>query len=106
MASINQFALGYFVPPAFENITWKTYIIFGVFCVAMTIHVYFMFPETAGKPLEEVNAMFEDPSGPKYIGTPAWKTKNYYNTSARMEQGEGLEKQLHDDEAAVQHERV
>jgi len=36
----------------------------------------------------------------------AWKTKNYYNTSARMEQGEGLEKQLHDDEAAVQHERV
>ncbi|KAK0255378.1 high affinity glucose transporter [Friedmanniomyces endolithicus] len=106
MPSINQFALGYFVPPAFENITWKTYIIFGIFCVAMTIHVYFMFPETAGKPLEEVNAMFEDPNGPKYIGTPAWKTKNYYNTSARMEQGEGLEKQLHDDEAAVQHERV
>ncbi|TKA44848.1 hypothetical protein B0A54_03138 [Friedmanniomyces endolithicus] len=101
-----NFALGYFVPPAFENITWKTYIIFGIFCVAMTIHVYFMFPETAGKPLEEVNAMFEDPNGPKYIGTPAWKTKNYYNTSARMEQGEGLEKQLHDDEAAVQHERV
>ncbi|KAK1082998.1 high affinity glucose transporter [Friedmanniomyces endolithicus] len=85
---------------------WKTYIIFGIFCVAMTIHVYFMFPETAGKPLEEVNAMFEDPSGPKYIGTPAWKTKNYYNTSARMEQGEGLEKQIHDDEAAVRHEEV
>ncbi|KAK0284459.1 high affinity glucose transporter [Friedmanniomyces endolithicus] len=106
MPSINQFALGYFVPPAFENITWKTYIIFGIFCVAMTIHVYFMFPETAGKPLEEVNAMFEDPSGPKYIGTPAWKTKNYYNTSARMEQGEGLEKQIHDDEAAVRHEEV
>lgn len=36
----------------------------------MTIHVFFLFPETAGKPLEEVTEMFEDPSGPKYIGTP------------------------------------
>ena len=26
-----NFALGYFVPPAFENITWKTYVIFAVF---------------------------------------------------------------------------
>jgi len=93
-----NFALGYFVPPAFENITWKTYIVFGVFCVAMTIHVYFMFPETAGKPLEEVQAMFEDPNGIKYIGTPAWKTKNFYSNAARMEHGEGLEKKLDDHE--------
>ncbi|KAK5715235.1 high affinity glucose transporter [Elasticomyces elasticus] len=103
-----NFALGYFVPPAFENITWRTYIIFGVFCVAMTIHVFFMFPETAGKPLEQVTDMFEDPSGIKYIGTPAWKTKNYYSTSARMEKGEGLEKRLSDDrdESPVRHETV
>ncbi|KAK4904721.1 high affinity glucose transporter [Elasticomyces elasticus] len=103
-----NFALGYFVPPAFENITWRTYIIFGVFCVAMTIHVFFMFPETAGKPLEQVTHMFEDPSGIKHIGTPAWKTKNYYSTSARMEKGEGLEKQLPDDrdESPVRHENV
>ncbi|KAK5136935.1 hypothetical protein LTR08_001442 [Meristemomyces frigidus] len=92
-----NFALGYFVPPAFETITWKTYIVFAVFCVAMTIHVYFMFPETAGKPLEEVNAMFEDSHGVKYIGTPAWKTKNYYSTSARMEHGEDVEKKLSND---------
>lgn len=26
-----NFALGYFVPPAFENITWQTYVIFAVF---------------------------------------------------------------------------
>ena len=75
---------------------WKTYLVFAVFCVAMTIHVYFMFPETAGKPLEEVNEMFEDPNGIKYIGTPAWKTKNYYSRSARMELGEGFEKKLRD----------
>ncbi len=69
-----NFALGYFVPPAFENIRWKVYILFGVFCVAMWLHVFFMFPETSGKTLEEVEAMFLDPKGLKYIGTPAWRT--------------------------------
>ena len=54
----------------------------------MTIHVFFMFPETAGKPLEEVNEMFEDPNGIKWVGTPAWKTKNYYSTTVRMEHGD------------------
>jgi len=39
-----NFALGYFVPPAFVNIQWRTYLLFGVFCVAMFIHVFFMFP--------------------------------------------------------------
>jgi sugar porter (SP) family MFS transporter len=75
-----NFALGYFVPPAFVNIKWKVYILFGVFCTAMFIHVYFMFPETAGKSLEEVEAMFLDPQGPRYIGTPAWRTNVRHRT--------------------------
>lgn len=40
----------------------------------MFIHVFFIFPETAGKSLEEVEAMFTNPKGIKYIGTPAWRT--------------------------------
>jgi hypothetical protein len=68
-------ALGYFVPPAFVNIKWKVYLVFGIFNVAMLIHVFFLFPETAGKTLEETENMFEDPNGPKYIGTLAWKTR-------------------------------
>ncbi|KAA8914856.1 high affinity glucose transporter [Sphaerosporella brunnea] len=64
---IFNFALGYFVPPAFQNIQWKVYIIFGTFCLAMTLHVFFLFPETAGKTLEEVQDMFEQ-------RVPAWKT--------------------------------
>jgi len=64
---IFNFALGYFVPPAFENIKWKVYLLFGVFCAAMTIHVFFLFPETAGKTLEQVEDMF-------VAGGPAWKT--------------------------------
>lgn len=72
----------------------------------MTIHVFFMFPETAGKPLEEVNEMFEDPNGPKWIGTPAWKTKNYYSTTARMELGEGLGKSMNDHEESPERNAV
>ncbi|KAJ9132283.1 High affinity glucose transporter [Pleurostoma richardsiae] len=73
-----NFALAYFVPPAFENITWRTYVLFAVFCAAMFIHVYFMFPETANKPLEEVEEIFDDtkPGSIRYIGTPAWRTSN------------------------------
>ncbi|KAF2838296.1 general substrate transporter [Patellaria atrata CBS 101060] len=90
-----NFALAYFVPPAFVNIKWKTYILFGVFCTAMFVHVFFMFPETAGKPLEEVEAMFTDPHGPKYIGTLAWKTRVHYGDAAKMEHGD-IEKSISD----------
>ena len=81
-------ALGLFTPPAFENIKWQTYIIFGVFNVAMLIHVFFMFPETAGKTLEETEAMFDDPHGIPYIGTPAWKTGKNTNKTIQMEHGD------------------
>lgn len=69
-------ALGLFTPVAFATIRWQTYIIFGVFLTAMWIHVFFMFPETAGKTLEETEQIFEDPHGIPYLGTPAWKTRH------------------------------
>jgi hypothetical protein len=64
---IFNFALSYFVPPAFVSIKWKVYLLFGVFCTAMALHVFFLFPETAGKTLEEIDDIFES-------RTPAWKT--------------------------------
>lgn len=99
--------LGAFVPPAFANIRYKVYIIFGIFNLCMMIHAFFMFPETAGKTLEDTQKMFEDPNGIQYIGTPAWKvskliylwqirivlmdillqTKVEYQHMARMEKG-------------------
>jgi hypothetical protein len=78
---IFNFALSYFVPPAFVNIQWKVYIIFGVFCTAMTIHVFFLFPETAGKTLEEVEELFLSDVKP-------WNTHVDYNKIRREEHGE------------------
>lgn len=83
-----NFALGYFVPPAFENIQWKTYIVFGVFNFAMFVHVLFAFPETAGKTLEEVEDMFTDPLGPKFIATVPWKTRVATRKAILLEHGE------------------
>lgn len=84
-----NFALAYFVPPAFANIRWKVYVVFAVFCAAMFIHVFFLFPETSQKPLEEVEEIFDDttPGSIKFLGTPAWKTHVDRNTR-RIERGE------------------
>jgi sugar porter (SP) family MFS transporter len=78
---IFNFALSYFVPPAFENIKWKVYLLFGVFCAAMTVHVYFFFPETAGKTLEDVDGMF-------VRGEKAWETRVQYRDIRLVERGE------------------
>ncbi|KAK3936800.1 general substrate transporter [Diplogelasinospora grovesii] len=64
-----NFALGMFTPPAFINITWKLFIIFGVLCVAASAWFYVFYPETCGKTLEEVELMFSKD------GPHPWNTK-------------------------------
>jgi MFS family permease len=91
---IFNFALSYFVPPAFVSIKWKVYLIFGIFCITMAAHTFLCFPETSGKTLEDIEEMF-------LSGVPAWKTTGEYNNSRKHEGG-----QLDDKEAAMhaQHE--
>lgn len=54
-----NFGLAWAVPPGLSNIAYKTYFIFGTFNVAAFIHVFFMFPETSGRTLEEVEEIFK-----------------------------------------------
>ncbi|KAL0572867.1 high affinity glucose transporter [Marasmius crinis-equi] len=56
---IFNFALAWAVPPGFATIAYKTYFIFGTFNFAALIHVIFMFPETVGRSLEEVEEIFK-----------------------------------------------
>ncbi|KAL2192681.1 sugar transporter-like protein [Corynascus similis CBS 632.67] len=65
-----NFALGMFTPPAFVNITWKLFIIFGVLCVAAAAWFFILCPETCGKTLEEIELMFSGPDAPY-----AWQTR-------------------------------
>ncbi|KAF9161769.1 hypothetical protein DFQ27_002821 [Actinomortierella ambigua] len=64
-----NFALAYAVPPLLEHIQYRTYFIFAAFCVAMTIHIFFMFPETKGRTLEEMDELFNS-------DIPPWKTRS------------------------------
>ncbi|KAM0257957.1 hypothetical protein ACHAQJ_004116 [Trichoderma viride] len=91
-------ALGLFTPVAFANIKWKSYLIFAVFNTVAFFHVFFVFPETAGKTLEETEAMFEDPNGIKYMGTTPWKTKVATSLTIRAEHGDLEAKIGHDNE--------
>ncbi|KAG5352520.1 hypothetical protein C0989_001954 [Termitomyces sp. Mn162] len=52
-------ALAYAVPPGLASIAWKTYFIFATFNFAACIHIFFMFPETVGRTLEEVEEIFQ-----------------------------------------------
>lgn len=80
-----NFALAYFVPPAFANIRYGVYFLFAGFCALMFAHVYFFFPETSQKPLEEIEDMFDDTraGSTKFIGTKAWTTSVGRNIRAK-----------------------
>lgn len=42
-------------------------MIFGTFCFFMTFHIFFFYPETANKSLEEIDLVFER-------NVPAWRS--------------------------------
>lgn len=48
-------------------------MIFGTFCTAMFIHVYFTYPETKHKSLEEIDLVFEGKIRP-------WRSASYGGT--------------------------
>jgi len=51
-------ALAFGAPPGFATIGYKLYFVFGTFNFAGFLHVLFMFPETKGRTLEEVEEIF------------------------------------------------
>ncbi|KAI5300141.1 hypothetical protein KEM56_002693 [Ascosphaera pollenicola] len=64
-----NFALGFFVPPAFLNIKYKIFIIFGILCALSAAQAFLTYPETCGKSIEEIEELFKP-------GAPwPWKTK-------------------------------
>ncbi|KAF4574853.1 hypothetical protein EYR36_006204 [Pleurotus pulmonarius] len=44
--------------PAFANISWRTYIVFACLNAILAPLVYFFFPETAGRSLEDMDVIF------------------------------------------------
>lgn len=59
--------LAFAVPPLLRSINWKMYMIFATFNGLAFIHMFLAAPETKGKTLEEMDAVFDS-------GIPAWKS--------------------------------
>ncbi|KAJ4172230.1 hypothetical protein NW754_002421 [Fusarium falciforme] len=64
-----NFALNMFLPPAFINIKWRIFIVFGVLCVGAAGWFFLLYPETCGKTIEEIEIMFSK-DGPR-----PWQTR-------------------------------
>ncbi|KZO91052.1 general substrate transporter [Calocera viscosa TUFC12733] len=61
---IFTFLVAEITPVAITNIGYRTYIIFGILNAAWWPVVYFFYPETKGKTLEQIDLMF---TGPKVL---------------------------------------
>lgn len=68
---IFNFALAWAVPPGLKTISYKTYFIFATFNAAAFIHVFFCYPETKGRTLEEIEDVFSQ----GHVFT-AWRIKS------------------------------
>ncbi|KAE8164203.1 general substrate transporter [Aspergillus tamarii] len=60
---LSNFIVGVATPPMMENLGYRTYIFFAVWCVLAGIWALIFVPETSGKTLEEIDDVFGDTSG-------------------------------------------
>lgn len=61
---ISVFIVVMITPIAFNNIGWRTYLIFACCNAFAMVVVYLCFPETRNRSLEEIELIFGDSSGP------------------------------------------
>lgn len=55
---LTTFLIVEITPVGIQNIGWKLYIVFCILNWATILVVYFYYPETAGKTLEQIDFMF------------------------------------------------
>lgn len=57
---ITNFIVVQITPPGITNIGWRYYIIYTVFNFAFMPIIYFFYPETANRTLEDLDLLFEE----------------------------------------------
>lgn len=88
---IFNFLVVLITPVAFATIRWRTYIIFAVLNFAILISTFFIFPETAGRSLEEMSYIFEQASiyNPYDVVRIEKRTPRRYDKQGHLLQGPG-----------------
>ncbi|KAK1218591.1 hypothetical protein PQX77_018727, partial [Marasmius sp. AFHP31] len=61
--------VGEVTPYLQEVITWRLYFMHGFFCLCSFVLVYFLYPETKGVPLEEMDAVFGEATGKPHLSS-------------------------------------
>ncbi|VUC37877.1 unnamed protein product [Clonostachys rosea] len=61
---IFNFLVVMITPVCFSSLGWRTYLIFAAFNAASIPIVYFLYPETTGRSLEEMDLIFSKSAGP------------------------------------------
>ncbi|KAL4970490.1 sugar porter family MFS transporter [Aspergillus stella-maris] len=59
---LNNFIIGLITPPLIEDTGYGAYVFFAVFCIMSGIWTFFFVPETMGRSLEDMDAVFKDNS--------------------------------------------
>ena len=53
-----NFVITEVTPNAVNHIGWRTFLMFGIFCLAMGVWVFFFIKETKGRSLEDMDILF------------------------------------------------
>jgi len=53
-----NFCITEITPSAINHIGWRTFLMFGIFCLGMGVWVFFFIKETKGKSLEDMDILF------------------------------------------------
>jgi hypothetical protein len=71
-------------PVAFSNIGYKTYIVFAVINACIVPSVYFFFPETAYRSLEEMDEIFHKTTSPFDVVKIAYDLPHRYDKHGNL----------------------
>lgn len=72
-------------PTALQNIGYKMYVIFAIFNMWFAITIWFIYPETAGKTLEDIDMEFAK----KYGGDNALNELESSASASGFDKGHG-----------------
>ncbi|GME34568.1 putative high-affinity glucose protein [Neofusicoccum parvum] len=81
-----NFIVGVATPPMLEDLGFGTYVFFGAWCYLAAVWAYFLVPETKGKTLEQMDAVFGDSAAQeeKEIMKTQMMTQSRYEVKAEV----------------------
>jgi len=83
---ISNFFIAQVTSPAFLNIGWKYYLVFAICGHTNALFIWAFYPETTGRRLEEMDALFEN--APLFVpGTPYVKVGDHRAAERELREG-------------------